>query len=190
MSAGNIDHGTADTSPADENTPVRHGSFELRVHIEAPPERVFAAFAEPELRARWFKLPGPSRTAEHELDFRVGGGERARNRVLSEDMDERIEYRSRFVDLEPAEHLVYVYEAFVNDVRRWVSLVSVRLAAQDGGTRLDWIEQYTYLVLTGLDGEQDFAHLRGGTRLLLNGLRRAAEETRQWAPAGLRDPEN
>jgi hypothetical protein len=51
-------------------------------------------------------------------------------------------------------------------------------------------EQYTYLVLTGPDGEQDFAHIRGGTRLLLNGLRRAVEETRQWAPAGLRDPEN
>ncbi|MFD4559654.1 hypothetical protein ACFWP5_35945 [Streptomyces sp. NPDC058469] len=45
-------------------------------------------------------------------------------------------------------------------------------------------------MLTGPDGEQDFAHIRGGTRLLLNGLRRAVEETRQWAPAGLRDPEN
>ncbi|MFD8725104.1 SRPBCC domain-containing protein [Streptomyces sp. NPDC059629] len=176
MSAGNMDHIPVETSPADEDGPVKHGSFELRVHIPAPPERVFAAFAEPELRTRWFKVPGPSRTAEHELDFRVGGGERARNRVVSEDIDERVEYRSRFIDLEPAEHLVYVYEGHVNDVRRWVSLVTIRLAAQDGGTRLDWIEQYTYLVLSSVDGEQDFAHLRGGTRLLLNSLSRAVTE--------------
>ncbi|MDX2547966.1 SRPBCC domain-containing protein [Streptomyces sp. WI04-05B] len=190
MSAGKIENVTADTSPADENEPVRHGSFELRVHIDAPPERVFAAFAEPELRVRWFKLPGPPRTAEHELDFRVGGGERARNRVVSEDMDERVEYRSRFLDLEPAEHLVYVYEAYVNDVRRWVSLVTVRLAARDGGTRLDWIEQYTYLVLSGPDGEQDFAHIRGSTRLLLNGLAWAVKETSQRDPAPLHVPGN
>ncbi|MFI8520803.1 SRPBCC domain-containing protein [Streptomyces sp. NPDC085481] len=190
MSAGNIDHVTADTSTADENAPVRHGSFELRVDIPAPPERVFAAFAEPELRTRWFKLPGPSRTAEHELDFRVGGGETARNHFLSGDMDERLEYRSRFVDLEPAERLVYVYEAHVNDVRRWVSLVTIRLAPQDGGTRLEWIEQYTYLVLSSADGEQDFAHLRGGTRLLLNGLSLAVAEGPRPGPFSLPHPWN
>jgi uncharacterized protein YndB with AHSA1/START domain len=190
MSAGNIDHITADTSPASENAPVKHGSFDLRVHIAAPPERVFAAFAEPALRTRWFKLPGPSRTAEHELDFRVGGGERARNHFVSGDMDERVEYRSRFIDLEPAEHLVYVYEAYVNDVRRWASLVTIRLAAQDGGTRLDWIEQYTYLVLSSPDGAQDFAHIRGGTRLLLNGLSLAVEEAPRQGPSRPRIPGN
>ncbi|MHC5908231.1 SRPBCC domain-containing protein [Streptomyces sp. S6] len=179
MSADNTDHLPAETTPADEDAPVRHGSFELRVDIPAPPEQVYAAFAEPELRTRWFKVPGPSRTAEHELDFRVGGGERARNRVVFEDIDderdeERIEYRSRFLDLEPAERLVYVYEAHVNEVRRWVSLVTVRLTPQNGGTRLDWIEQYTYLVLSTPDGHQDVAHLRGSTRLLLNGLSHAA----------------
>ncbi len=34
---------------------------------------------------------------------------------------------------------------------------------------MTWTEQYTFLVVTD-DGADDVAHLRGGTRLLLNGL--------------------
>ncbi|MFE3650617.1 SRPBCC domain-containing protein [Streptomyces sp. NPDC057579] len=180
MSPGNVDRVDQDATQFGEDQRASHGSFALDVTFSAPPERVYAAFAEPELRVRWFRLPGESQTAEHELDFRVGGGETARNLFVSGDIQERLEYRSRFVDLVPARRLVYVYEAHVDGVRRWVSLVTIELTAQDGGTRLDWTEQYTYLVLSG-DGMQDTAHLRGGTRLILNGLATVVDPERYRA---------
>jgi uncharacterized protein YndB with AHSA1/START domain len=191
MSAGKIDQGAAEPSGTAGGRPVKRGTFELRRDIAASPERVFAAFAEPELRTRWFRLPGPSSSFEHALDFRVGGGETARNRFVLEEMDERVEYRSRFIDLVPAERLVYVYEARVNDVLRWASLVTVELAAAAAdGTRLDWTEQYSLLVLSTEDGEQDAAHLRGGTRLMLNGLSAACGSAdRAATPRPVRSPQ-
>ncbi|GAB2695381.1 SRPBCC domain-containing protein [Kitasatospora kifunensis] len=164
-----------------DNSQTLHGSFALRDSFAVPPARVFAAFAEPALRTRWFRLPGRSKTAEHELDFRVGGGEVSRNVFVFGDVEEFLENRSRFLDIVPDERIVFVYEAKVNGVLRWTSLVTVELAAQDGGCRLDWTEQYAFLVLTG-DGSADVAHLQGGTRFLLNGLAAAVET----GTAGLR----
>ncbi|MEK8172463.1 SRPBCC domain-containing protein [Streptomyces sp. M19] len=82
---------------------------------------VFRGFSEPSLRARWSRLPGGSATAEHELDFRVGGGEIARNLFVSGDTEERLAYRSRFLDIVPDTRIVYVYEAEVDGSVRWIS---------------------------------------------------------------------
>ncbi|WP_083974129.1 SRPBCC domain-containing protein [Kitasatospora mediocidica] len=169
MSSGRLDHASEGTSATGAKSQVVHGSFTLRVDFSASPEQVFAAFAEPSLRTRWFRLPGSSKHATHALDFRVGGSEVATNLFVSGDVEERVEYRSRFHDIVPGERIVYAYEGHVDGLRHWVSLVTVELAAQAGGSRLDWTEQYTYLVVSD-DGSQETAHLRGGTRLLLNGL--------------------
>ncbi|MEU3525935.1 SRPBCC domain-containing protein [Streptomyces sp. NPDC038707] len=149
--------------------PARHGSFSVGTDFTVSRAEVFRGFAEPSLRGRWFRLPGPLGTAAHELDFRVGGGENARNVFVSGDTEERLAYRSRFLDIVPDTRIVYVYEAEVDGTRRWVSLVTVELSDVPAGSRLTWTEQYTWLVPTG-DDAQDAAHLRGGTRLLLNGL--------------------
>ncbi len=50
-----------------------------------------------------------------------------------------------------------------------MSLVTVELSADAGGTRLRHTEQYAFLAATGT-GKDDVAHLKGGTRLQLNGL--------------------
>ncbi|MFI0720600.1 SRPBCC domain-containing protein [Streptomyces sp. NPDC021224] len=149
--------------------PALHGSFTVELDLAVPRSRVFQAFAEAPLRRRWFRLPGPSATAEHELDFRVGGGEVARNVFVSGGTEEPLVYRSRFLDIVPDTRIVHAYVTEVDGLRRWASLVTVELSDAPGGSRLTWTEQYTYLVWTG-DGAQDVAHLRGGTRLVLNGL--------------------
>lgn len=164
-----------------------HGSFRVTLGFSVPRAAVFRAFAEPSLRARWFRLPGRGATAEHELDFRVGGGETARNVFVSGDTEERLEYRSRFLDIVADERIVLSYEARVNDVRRWISLVTVELADQAAGSALSWTEQYAYLVVTG-DGAQDVAHLKGGTRLVLNGLSVAVEPDRYPGPRPIPQP--
>ncbi|MBM9509462.1 SRPBCC domain-containing protein [Streptomyces sp. KK5PA1] len=150
-----------------------HGTFTVSATYEAPPERVFAAFADEQLRRKWFRLPGESGGGHHELDFRVGGTEVARSTFAVADVTEHLEYRSRFIDIVPGERIVLSYEFLLDAVRRWVSLVTVELTPAPTGTLLTWTEQYTYLVLTA-DGN-DTAHLQGGTRLLLNGLPRALD---------------
>ena len=50
-----------------------------------------------------------------------------------------------------------------------MSLVTIELCPQDAGTHLRHTEHYVFLAWTG-DGRNDVAHLKGGTRLQLNGL--------------------
>jgi hypothetical protein len=52
---------TAPTQPADEPD-VRHDTFTISRRLDAPPPEVFAAFADPMVRRRWFRLPGSGST--------------------------------------------------------------------------------------------------------------------------------
>jgi len=55
---------------------VIHSTFVLERSFPVSPERVFAAFADPAKKRRWFAV-GEGSTLEHyELDFRVGGKEK------------------------------------------------------------------------------------------------------------------
>lgn len=149
---------------------VIHGTFTVSADLSAPPAEVFAAYAEPASRRRWFRMPGSGDGAHHEMDFRVGGQEIARGVFApTGERAERLEYHATFSDIVPDERLLFSYAVTVDDVRRWVSLVTIELAPRGGGTRLQHTEQYAFLSYTA-DGSQDTAHLRGGTRLQLNAL--------------------
>ncbi len=177
MSAGE-DSG-AGPAPAGQSRPVLHGSFRLERVLAVAPAQVFAGFADEALWSRWTRLPGPAHTAWSELDLRPGGSAVARNTFTAGGRAERLENRVRFLDVVPAARLVYAYEAVVNDVCQWASLVTVELrAAGADGTALTWTEQFAFLEVRG-DGADDVAHLRGGTMLRLNGL-----ELALTAPAG------
>ncbi|NUS12814.1 MAG: hypothetical protein HOY69_15665 [Streptomyces sp.] len=186
MDAGDPAHAqTAEPSRTGTDTaPALHGSFTLDREFSVPREQVFRGFADLELRRRWFRLPGRSATAEHELDFRPGGGESARNVFVSGGAEERLAFRSRFLDVVPDTRIVYSCGSEVNGVVRWVSLVTVELSDAPAGSRLTWTEQYTWLVYTG-DGAQDVAHLRVGTRLLLNGLTAVVDPGAVLLPAAV-----
>jgi uncharacterized protein YndB with AHSA1/START domain len=146
-----------------------HGMFTLTSDLAAPPVTVYAAFADPAFRDRWFRIPGPSAGHSYDLDFREGGGETASNSFPVEDGVEVVGYRSHFFDLVPDTRVVYAYEAVVDGLRRWVSLATVEFEPSAAGTRMSWTEQYAFLEVTG-DGSGDVAHLRGGTQLRINGL--------------------
>jgi uncharacterized protein YndB with AHSA1/START domain len=117
---------------------------------------------------RWFRLPGSGASYKH--DFRVGGGETTSSTYTGLDTaPERLEYRSRYIDIMDTHRIVYGYEAAVDGELRWTSLATVRLDVETDGTRLDWTEQVTFLRYEG-DGSVDLAHLRGASVLRLNGL--------------------
>src|SRR5881409_3926450 len=63
-----------------EEQSVIHSTFVIERSYPATPERVFDAFADPTKKRRWF-VEGDGHEVEHyEMDFRVGGKERARFR--------------------------------------------------------------------------------------------------------------
>ena len=161
---------SSDVTPVTpHDPPVIHGSFTLTRDLPAPPPEVYAAYAETARRRRWFRVPSTPEHASHELDFRIGGHELAKGVFAPAGAEERLEYRATFCDIAPDERVVVTYSVTVNDLRRWVSLVTIELIPRDGGTHLRHTEQYAFLAYTG-DGRHDTAHLRGGTMLQLNAL--------------------
>lgn len=146
------------------------GSFAIPLDLPVTPERLWPLLSELPERRKWVRMPGPSSTATHELDFRPGGSERLTNTFVSGDLREELENRSAFYDIVPNERIVFSYEAIVAGILRWVALVTVDLTATDAGTHLDWSEQYAFVTPSTPDGVDDVKHLIGGTRLRLNGL--------------------
>ncbi|MBF6213965.1 SRPBCC domain-containing protein [Nocardia puris] len=167
MSAQNVH--TEAVSPPHPALDVRHHSFTLTRHFDAPTASVFAAFADEPIRRRWFRLPGSDATYRHE--FRVGGGEEAHSTfAVLDSPPERLTYRSHYLDIVADRRIVFAYESTVDDIPRWASLATILFADDTPGTSLlTWTEQVTFLARTG-DGSADFPHLRGGTTLRLNGL--------------------
>jgi uncharacterized protein YndB with AHSA1/START domain len=146
------------------------GSFTIPLDLPVPPERVWPFFAERALREKWVRMPGLSRTATREFEFRVGGGETLSNTFASGDQVEALENRSVFVDIIENERIIFDYQAFVGGHLRWAAQATVGLTPTDQGTHLDWTEHYSFAHLSTPDGVNDQKHLIGGTRLRLNGL--------------------
>ncbi len=146
-----------------------HGSFSHSRNLPARPSAVFAAYADLALRRRWFRIPSDPEAAYHELDFRVGGGEVVRGRFAAAGVSETIEYRSRFSEIVPDEHIVFTYEVVLDGHLRSVSLASVEFAPEAGGTLLTYTEQYVFVAFTA-DEWADRAEREQGMRLQLNGL--------------------
>ncbi|MGW4749487.1 SRPBCC domain-containing protein [Streptomyces sp. NPDC004290] len=147
---------------------ARHDTFTVESRQAASPGAVFGAFADIEVRRRWFRMPG--RHAEYRHDFRVGGGEAASSEFPVPDAEpERLAYASTYLAITPDARIVFAYTSTVNDVPRWSSLVTVELRPEGDGTRLRWTEQAVFLTPSA-EPAHDLPHLRGATRLRLNGL--------------------
>ncbi|MBK5217732.1 MAG: SRPBCC family protein [Propionibacteriales bacterium] len=125
---------------------VTHATFTLERTYDAAPERVFAAWSKKDAKAPWFLGPNWEPQWEYELDFRIGGTEINRRQVP----DGRTStYDACFLDIVPAERIVYSYDMHIGGERISVSLVTVELRTEGGRTHLTYTEQGAFL--DGLD---------------------------------------
>jgi uncharacterized protein YndB with AHSA1/START domain len=117
---------------------VIHSTFSLERAYTAAPARVFAAWAEPEAKARWFAGPD----SEHKLDFRVGGHEVARGTNSDGDV---LTFESVYVDIVPRTRIIYTSTLSVRDRLATASITTVEISPAGDGTRLVLTEQGTFL---------------------------------------------
>jgi len=136
---------------------VKHATFTLERVYPVPPERVFAAWADPAAKAGWITVPG----GEHSLDFRVGG----RETITGPADGKRMVFESRYEDIAENERIVYAGALSADDVLATVSITTVLLEAEEDGTRLTLIEQATFL-----DGHEEPAWREQGTSDWLDDL--------------------
>ncbi len=147
-----------------EKRSATHATFVIERNYDASPARVFAAFADPEIKARWFAGPEEWGPDERTMDFRVGGRETSRGGPKGGPMHMM---DGRFHDIVPDQRIVFAYDMTLDDVRISVSLLTIEFAPAGSGTRLTFTEQGVYL-----DGFEDKGGREEGSRALLDNLDR------------------
>jgi uncharacterized protein YndB with AHSA1/START domain len=146
---------------------VTHTTFAIERTYPVAPSTVFAAFADPELKERWFTMPPDWVDTEHTLDFRVGGHET--NRGGPEGGPVHF-FDARYQDIVENERIVYAYDLHLDEQRISVSLATIELAGVGSGTRMTFTEQGAFL-----DGLEDPAEREHGTNVMVDALGAALE---------------
>lgn len=125
----------------------------------ADPERVFAAWSDPQLKAQWFTGPPERWTPlRRSMDFREGGKEVLEGRF--EESGNVTLFEARYHVIEHARRLVYTYDLHHSGRFHSVTLSSLELAAEGAGTRVAYTEQIVFL-----DGKDGTADRRHGTNI-------------------------
>lgn len=123
---------------------VTHATFVIERHYDAPPERVFDAFADADKKRLWFAEGDGFALDKYELDFRVGGTERSRFRFIGNDAVEKgasMGNDTTFMDIVENRRIVFAYSMLMDEKPFSASLATIRLLPADGGTKLVFTEQ-------------------------------------------------
>jgi uncharacterized protein YndB with AHSA1/START domain len=146
---------------------VTHATFTLERSYPSSPHRVFEAWANPAIKARWFAGGSPG----YQLDFRAGGIER---NTGTHD-GKQISWESLYREIVTDQRIVYTSVLCEQDVVATVSLTTVELVAgtdtDPAGTRLVLVEAGAYL-----DGREHPEWREQGTSDWLDSLGRHLAE--------------
>ena len=147
---------------ADDIPAVVHDSFRIEQSYGADRSRVFAAFADPATKRRWFVEGEGWQVDEYTADFRVGGRELSRFRLGD---GPEIANDTIYLDIVPDTRIVFAYSMTSAGQCISASLTTVELAAEGAGAKLTLTEQSAFF--EGGDPQSR----KGGWRALLGRLR-------------------
>jgi uncharacterized protein YndB with AHSA1/START domain len=140
-----------------------HDTFTIKRSYPATPARTFAAFADPDAKARWADSAETEAVGDTdgylEFDFRVGGHERFAFAMPSGVI---YSYDARYYDIVADQRIVYSYEMQADGVADSLSIVTIEFAAEAAGTALTYTEQGVFL--DGIDRPAD--RVEGVTEML------------------------
>jgi uncharacterized protein YndB with AHSA1/START domain len=151
---------------------VTHATIVVERTYDVSPARVFAAWADPAVKARWFASPEEWGPDEFELDFRVGGRELNRGGPKGGPV---YTFEGHYQDIVTDQRIVYSYSMHLDKALISVSVATVELHSEGAGTRLVLTDQGAYL-----DGYDSSGQREQGAGALLDAL--GAELGRE--PAG------
>jgi uncharacterized protein YndB with AHSA1/START domain len=137
---------------------IEHATFVVERTYDASPDRTFAAWSDPQAKARWYN----GSEGDYELDFRVGGWERHRGTAPD---GREYAYQALFWDIVPGQRIVYTYDMLLDGTRISASLATAEFTPERDGTRLVFTEQGAFL-----DGHEMPARREHGMGSLLDAL--------------------
>jgi uncharacterized protein YndB with AHSA1/START domain len=147
--------------PVSERT-VKHDTIVVERNFRSSPERVFAAWADPNAHGQW-KVPGDDwELAEFGNDFRVGGREKS---CFGPKGDPRYCSDGSYLDIVPNVRIVSAGTMHDGTTRISATLCTVELLAEGTGTRLILTDQSVFF-----DGRETPSERKSGWGKILDRL--------------------
>ena len=133
---------------------VIHSTFVIERSYPSAPERVFAAFADPAKKRRWFVEGEGHAVEQYELDFRVGGKEQARFRFKEGTPLPGMACTNDgiYQDIVPNRRIVLASTMAIGEKRISASLATLEFLPSSAGTDLIFTHQGAFF--EGADGPE------------------------------------
>lgn len=128
-----------------EKSMVIHSTFVIERKLKAAPERVFAAFADTATKRRWFFESATHQLQSHELDFKVGGKERAEMKFSVGPIAGMVIVNDTVYEvIQPGRRIVSAYRMTLDGEPMSVSQATIELLPAGSGTDLVFTHQGVY----------------------------------------------
>jgi uncharacterized protein YndB with AHSA1/START domain len=143
---------------------VTHSTFIIERNYAASAGTVFAAWSDPAQKRRWYAEGERGSVEEHQLDFRVGGGEHTKTVIGGGPFQgTSLTNDSVYLDIVPNQRIVFAYTMTLGEKRISASQATVEFLPDGKGTIMAFTEQGAFF--EGADGpdmrEQGWKSLLG-----------------------------